>query len=45
MSGNVNAEKVGISKNGLPAGIYILKMKGEECERVVRVRRKGLVFI
>jgi hypothetical protein len=39
MSGNVNSEKAVISKGALPAGIYILKMKVEEGERVVRVRR------
>jgi hypothetical protein len=39
MSGSVNAEKLVVSKNGLPAGIYILKMQNEEGDRGVRVRR------
>jgi hypothetical protein len=39
MSGNVNSEKVVISKDDLPAGIYILKMKGKEGDRVLKLRR------
>ncbi|MFM7015481.1 MAG: PKD domain-containing protein [Bacteroidota bacterium] len=39
MSGNVNSEKLIISKGPLPAGIYILKITSEIGERVVRVRR------